>query len=160
MTGSINMIPASEARKQRYAFVVLPSPIEEGGFNIVFPDLPGISSWSPTLEEIPDNVREVLDMEFDGSEEDGWMVPAPSAYPEDDMIRWRQPQPPAEPNLTLLYTAQAAGEELSITAQAVNLVARKHDLGRIIGGQRLFTETEVEMMKARPRPGKRRKQLV
>lgn len=152
------MVPASEAKELRYGFVVIPSNIEDGGYSIIFPDLPGVSTWSPNLEEIASNVEEVLDLTFTGAEETGWLLPAPSLTSEDDLVRLDREQNP-EPDPSGLSTAAEAGAELGITAQAVNLVARKSALGRKIGDQRLFTKADIDRMKSRPRPGKRPKKL-
>lgn len=152
-----SLIRPVEARQRRYPFVVLPDETEDDGYSIVFPDLPGVSSWSPTLEEIPQNVREVLDLEFDGSEEDGWLVPAPSPYPEDDTIHIHQMQTPGVLNPDALKSARNVGDQLGISAQAVNAAARKLGLGRIIGEQRLFTPADIREIAARPRRGRPRK---
>lgn len=150
------MIKAAEARDLRYPFVALPTEVDDGGYTIVFPDLPGVSSWAPDLEAIAPNVREALELEFDGAEADGFLVPAPSAYPVDHLVRWGQGQTPAlDPDVPVL-TAATVGEELGISAQAVNLIARKRGLGWIVGRQRVFSQAHVEAMKDRPRRGQPR----
>jgi predicted RNase H-like HicB family nuclease len=151
------LIKAAEARGLRYPFVAIPDESDTGGYTLVFPDLPGVSSWAPTLDAVPSHVLEVLDLEFEGAEADGFLVPAPSGYPADRMVRWGQPQEPArDPDVPVL-TAAAAGEALGITAQAVNVLARKQNLGWILGRQRVFTAEQVEAMRDRPGPGQPRK---
>lgn len=154
---STTMIRPAEARRRRYPFVVLPDETEDDGYSIVFPDLPGVTSWSPTLEEIPHNVREVLELEFDGSEEDGWLVPAPSPYPDDDTIHIHQMQSPGVPDPNALKSAREVGDHLGISSQAVNAAARKLGLGRIIGEQRLFSPADVQALTARPGRGRPRR---
>lgn len=150
-------IKAAEARGLRYPFVAIPSVGEDGGYDIVFPDLPGLSSWAPTLESVPANVREVLDLNWDNAEATGYLVPAPPGYPVDQTVRWGQSQEPArDPDVPVL-TAAAAGEALGISAQAVNVIARKRNLGWIVGRQRVFTAEQVEAMRDRPGRGQPRK---
>lgn len=152
-----HLIKAREAQDLRYPFVAIPDESGAGGYTIVFPDLPGVSSWAPTLDAVPANVREVLDLEFEGADGDGLLVPAPSGYPADRTVRWGQAQEPArDPDVPVL-TAAAAGEALGITAQAVNVIARKRNMGWIVGRQRVFTAEQVEAMRDRPGRGQPRK---
>ncbi len=153
----MHKIKAAEARRLRYPFVAIPSDGEDGGYDIVFPDLPGLSSWSPSLEAIAGNVREVLDMDWDNAEAAGFLVPAPSGYPDDQFVHWGQKQEPVrDPDVPVL-TSAAAGEALGISAQAVNTLARKRNLGWILGRQRVFTIEQVEAMRDRPGRGQPRK---
>lgn len=151
------MIPVREARQRRYPIVIVP---DDEGYSIVFPDLPGISSWAETLDEIPPNVRTILRMKFDAAEAGGWLVPAPSPYPEDDTIHIHQMQTPAVPDPDALRSARDVGDQLGISAQAVNAAARKLGLGRIIGEQRLFTPADISEIAARPRRGRPCKQAA
>ena len=79
------LIKAAEARGLRYPFVAIPDESDTGGYTLVFPDLPGVSSWAPTLDAVPSHVLEVLDLEFEGAEADGFLVElfvvAPLALP-------------------------------------------------------------------------------
>ncbi len=153
-------IKAAEARGLRYPFVAIPNDGEDGGYDIVFPDLPGLSSWAPDLETIPANVREVLDLNWDNAEATGFLVPAPSGYPDDQMVHWGQEQEPArDPDVPVL-SASAAGEVLGISAQAVNSLARRRNLGWIVGRQRVFTVEQVKAMRDRPGRGHPRKEQI
>lgn len=154
------MIPAAEARRQRYSFVVLPDETEDDGYSIVFPDLPGVTSWAQTLDEVASNVRVALRLAFDGAEASGWLVPAPSPEQEDDMIHFNQMQTPGVLDPDALKSARDVGDQLGISAQAVNAAARKLGLGRIIGEQRLFTPADILEIAARPSRGRPRKQAT
>lgn len=153
----VHLIKPAEAQEFRYPFVAIPDESDTGGYTIVFPDLPGVSSWAPTLDAVPINVREVLDLEFAGAEADGLLVPAPSGYPANRMVRWGQAQEPARDPEVSVLSAAAAGQALGITAQAVNVLARKQNLGWVLGRQRVFTAEQVEAMRSRPGPGQPRK---
>lgn len=151
------MIKAETARTLRYSFVALPDEAEADGYHIVFPDLPGVTSWAPSLDAIAENVREVLELEFEGAAEDSLLAPAPSGYPDDESVRWGQEQAPMRDPDVPVMTAAEVGERLGITAQAVNLIARKRGLGWIVGRQRVFAANHVEEMKDRPGRGLPRK---
>ncbi|MDQ3674256.1 MAG: hypothetical protein M3365_07765 [Gemmatimonadota bacterium] len=153
----VHLIKLAEAQDLRYPFVAIPDESDAGGYTIVFSDLPGVSSWAPALDAVPINVREVLELESEGAEADGLLVAASSGYPADRTVRWGQAQEPArDPDVPVLTTA-AAGEVLGITAQAVNMLARKRNFGCILGRQRVFTVEKVEAMRHRPGRGQPRK---
>ena len=144
-------ITAAEARTRTYSFVAIP---DDEGYDIVFPDLPGVTSWAASLDEIAGNIREALDVTFEAAEISGWLVPAPSSYPTDGIVRLdgeQQPQPdPAGP----LLSAGEVADRLGISRRQVNAKAQKLGVGRIIGSQRVFSEADIDLVRPRPTRGR------
>ncbi|WP_347243939.1 helix-turn-helix domain-containing protein [Thermogutta sp.] len=56
-----------------------------------------------------------------------------------------------------LYTAPMAAKRLRISLSRVYQLARRRGLGRRLGRYWIFTESEVEAMRIRGRPGRPRK---
>jgi antitoxin HicB len=65
---------------REYPFHVIAS--RDGGYVIVYPDLPGCITQADTIEEIPDLAEEARRLWIEAEYEDGHDVPLPS-YPEE-----------------------------------------------------------------------------
>lgn len=59
-------------------------PTENGAFSVYFPDLPGCTSYGENLYEAQKNAQDALGLHVYGMEQDGDMIPQPSASPEID----------------------------------------------------------------------------
>lgn len=81
-----NALTAAEIEMVRYPFTVLPDA--EGGYVIVFPDLPGCMTQVESIEEIPHMAEDALRGWITVAYEDGQDIPAPST--EDEVKRLRQ----------------------------------------------------------------------
>lgn len=151
------VIPAAEARTRCYPFVALADEDEDGGYSIVFPDLPGVTSWARTLNDVAANVREALEVTFDVAELLGMLVAGPSGYPEDGVIRLDGEQRPEQDPTNPLFSATEAAERLGVSRRQLNAKAQRLGVGRKIGTQRVFTEAEIELVRPRPTRGRPRK---
>jgi predicted RNase H-like HicB family nuclease len=81
-------ISPAEAKRQNYPFVVIPSAGCDGGWVVVFPDLPSSSTWVADLADLATEVPAFLSFVFDADEDAGLLSPAPSGYPEDESFSW------------------------------------------------------------------------
>lgn len=64
----------------QYPFNVIPDP--DGGYVVVFPDLPGCLTQVETVDEIPAMAEEARRLWLETAHEDGHDIPLPS-YPEE-----------------------------------------------------------------------------
>jgi len=128
-----------------------------GGYSIVFPDLPGVTSWAPTLEDVAKNVREALEVTFDVAELHGMLMAGPSNYPEVGVIRLDGEQRPEADPANPLFSAAEAADRLGLSRRQLNAKAQRLGVGRKIGMQRVFTEAEIELVRPRPTRGRPRK---
>jgi len=143
------LIPIRDARKRSYPFVVLVDDDEDGGFSIVWPDLPGLTSWAETIAEVPGQVSEAIKLWFedrDGEE----LVPAPTTGVPENLELAGQLQP------TFLSAATVA-ERLGASKRQINAKAQRLGIGRIVGNSRVFTPAEVDLVRPRPTRGRPRK---
>ncbi len=70
---------------EKYARMAYPINVvadEDGGYVVVYPDLPGCITQVETLEEIPAMAREILELWVESELELGHSIPPPS-YPEE-----------------------------------------------------------------------------
>jgi predicted RNase H-like HicB family nuclease len=115
------------------------------GYGLYFPDLPGCVTAADTLEALPANAREALELHLTGMIEDGEAIPMASdigALPHD---------PEVDEVGVLLVEAQLAGEPtaLSVT-QPASLVARIDAAAQARGVSRdaILAESAEELLKA------------
>lgn len=59
-------------------------PTEGQEFSVYFPDLPGCTSYGETLSEAQKNAQDALGLHLYGMEQDGDLIPEPSATPKID----------------------------------------------------------------------------
>ena len=137
-------IQAIEALDIVYGFIA--SPSESGGWSIVFPDLPGCTSWALTWEEIEPQAREASALYLESLAEDGLLAPAPTFTHEHTPSRLDVVADPAGPTLTSSEVAR----ELGISQRRVNAIARKRQIGRRLGNYIVYRPEDVEEL----RPGK------
>lgn len=64
--------------KNRYSFIAV-FYTEENGISIEFPDLPGCLPCAETLDNAIKNAREALGLHLCGMEQDGEVIPEPTA---------------------------------------------------------------------------------
>ena len=147
-TGS-RLIPVKEARDRSYPFLVLVDDDNDGGYSIVWPDLPGLTSWAESIAEVPVQVSEALDLWFEDRDNEE-LVPAPTTgVPEKlEVIGEQQP--------TLLSAATVA-ERLGVSKRQINAKAQRLGVGRFVGNTRVFTPSEVDLVRPRPTRGRPRR---
>ena len=139
------MIPADQALDLHYSFSAIAG---EEGWDIVFPDLPGCTSWSADWEHIGTQAHEAFRMHVAGFREDGLLVPAPREYPlpvADAFV------PVLDPDVSLITAAQLA-QIFGVTPRRINAIARRRGLiGRRIGQTMAWSTAAIPLFK----PGQR-----
>lgn len=66
----------------RYIFLAIFEPCEEGGYTVTFPDLPGCITEGDTVAEAMQMAKEALELFLWNMEDDGETIPVPTK-PED-----------------------------------------------------------------------------
>src|SRR4029079_1493487 len=112
------MIPADQALDLHYSFSAIAG---DEGWDIVFPDLPGCTSWSADWEHIGTQAHDAFRMHLEGFREDGLLVPAPREHPlpaTDAFV------PVLDPDVSLITAAQLA-HIYGVTPRRINAIARR-----------------------------------
>ncbi len=158
MTDTIPVQPKDldELLARHYPFAAIPDP--SGGFGIVFPDLPGCTSYSPTWEGVGAAAREAsagwLEITFEmnhpiPASSDDW-DPSPD-WPTEPVRRLDgQPEPAPKP----IYTAEYVAGLLDLTPNRVRQIARARSLGQMVADIWMFTPADVVAMQDRPGRGR------
>lgn len=81
------MTSAAKVQAELKKYMAMDYPInlvadEEGGYVVIYPDLPGCITQVETLEEVPAMAREVFELWVESELEVGHNIPPPS-YPEE-----------------------------------------------------------------------------
>lgn len=133
----------------KYPFAALPT--EDGrGWEIVFPDIPGVVGFATTWDAVGTEAETILQIHIEGMIEDGHPIPAPD-------VEWNPvTRGPDDYRLPETYSSSEVAEMLGITGRRVAALSRSRNLGRMVGGTRVYTLADVEAMRDR-RPGRPRK---
>ncbi len=144
-------VPLEDVLARQYPFVASPEP--DGGFGILFPDLPGCTSSAENWEEIGSKAREASALWLEGEWYDNHPIPEPTYEWEPFEHDYRAPiarlDGLPEPEHERIYTAEEVAEQLGITRGSVHQIARASGVGTRINNSRLFTPSEVETLRAR-----------
>jgi predicted RNase H-like HicB family nuclease len=110
--------PLNDYLALQYPFNVLADP--DGGYVIVFPDLPGCMTQAETIDEIPQVAEEARRLWIETAYEDGEEIPLPS-YPEEYSGKFvlRLPR-----SLHRRLAEVAAREGVSLNQYVVSLLSR------------------------------------
>jgi predicted RNase H-like HicB family nuclease len=110
--------PLNDYLALQYPFNVLADP--DGGYVIVFPDLPGCMTQAETIDEIPQVAEEARRLWIETAYEDGEEIPLPS-YPEEYSGKFvlRLPR-----SLHRRLAEAAAREGVSLNQYVVSLLSR------------------------------------
>ena len=145
-----------EALARRYPFAVVPEP--RGGYDIIFPDLPGCSSYAATLAEIGPMASEAAESWLTSMFERNYPIPAPSTdwdpsppWPTEPIARLDgQPAPEPEP----IYSTEDVAELFGLTAIRIRQLAARFGAGTKVAGVWMFTPADVVAMQGRPGRGR------
>lgn len=121
---------------------------EDGGWVIVYPDLPGVVTQADTWEEIGEMAEDALRTWIAAQIEDGRPIPEPTDLP---LAEWDW----ASIGVPLLTTREVA-ERLGVTPRRVLAIAASRGMGRKIGHSMMFRPEDIEAMRPGPvgRPGR------
>ncbi|MDI3339268.1 MAG: type II toxin-antitoxin system HicB family antitoxin [Sphaerobacter sp.] len=109
----------------QYPFNVIADP--DGGYVIVFPDLPGCMTQAETLDEIPAMAEEARRLWIEVAYEDGLDIPLPS-YPEEYSGRFNV-RLPRSLHRALVESAEREG--VSLNQYVATLLARRDADARV-----------------------------
>jgi predicted RNase H-like HicB family nuclease len=126
---------------RNYTFVAK-ADLEDGGWVIIFPDLPGVITQADRWDEIGEMAEDALRTWVAAQIEDGRPIPEPSdvAVPGWD---W------ATVGVPLLTTSEVA-ERLQVTPRRVLALAANRGVGKKIGHSVMFRPDEVDAMRPGP----------
>ena len=147
------MIRVRDARTAAYPFVVFVDDDAEGGYSIVWPDLPGLSSWAATLDDIPMQVRDALELWFADLDDDALVAGPTCSILRDPILETREQVPP-------LFDTATLAARYGVSVRQINAKAQRLGLGRMVGHSRAFTAAEAEQVRPRPTRGRPRAQEV
>ena len=119
------MTTLDDVLARQYPFNVLADP--DGGFAIVFPDLPGCVTQAETLEEIPEMAEDARRLWLETAYEDGAEIPPPS-YPEEYSGKFNVRLPRS---LHRELADEAEREGVSLNTYVATLLARRDALARV-----------------------------
>jgi predicted RNase H-like HicB family nuclease len=147
-----------EALAARYPFEA--KVYADGTWGFRFPDLPGLSGYADTWEEIGPAAKESVRVHLEFMARDGDPLPAPTVEPDYVLVRADSPLAVilpefAEDEWAYLRTSMVA-EQLGLSEDRVRKLAASRGLGRKWGRDLFFTESDVEAMKIR-KPGRPKK---
>lgn len=142
----MNDLDALLARQYPFRTVIEPT----GGWSIVFPDLPGCTSYAETWDEIGLQARAAISLWLESEHEQGHPIPPPTVGDDGPGLGPDAFDLPAEPDL---LTARDVGVELGVTPRRVNAIAGRRGVGRRVGRSRLYSRADLAAL--RPgRPGR------
>jgi len=147
-----------EALTARYPFEA--KVYWDGTWGFRFPDLPGLSGYAETWEEIGPAAQESVRVYLEFMAREGDPIPAPTVEPDyievdpDSPLAVILPEDP-DGEWAYLRTSNVA-EQLGLSEDRVRKLAASRGLGRKWGRDLFFTESDVEAMKAR-KPGRPKK---
>jgi predicted RNase H-like HicB family nuclease len=125
---------------RNYTFIAK-ADLEDGGWVVMYPDLPGVMTQAETYEEVAAMAKDALRTWAEAQIEDGRPIPEPSdfAIPEWDWDTAGEP---------LITTADVA-KEFEVTPRRVLALAKDRGVGRRYGRSVMFTKRDVDRL----RPG-------
>ena len=145
----------ADAIARPYPFAVLPQ--EEGGYAIVFPDLPGCSSYAATPEEIGPMALEASQGWLASTFNRNYPIPAASTdWDPGPALRTGlarldgQPDPEPEP----LYTTEDVAALFGVSDSRIRQLATQLGTGSKVAGVWMFTPSDVVAMQGRPGRGR------
>lgn len=108
-----------------YPFNVIADP--DGGYVILFPDLPGCITQADTLEDVITMARDARELWIETAYEDGMDIPLPT-YPEEYSGRFNLRLPRS---LHRALAESAKREGVSLNQYVVSLLARRDANARV-----------------------------
>jgi predicted RNase H-like HicB family nuclease len=129
----------------QYPFNVIADP--DGGYVLIFPDLPGCMTQVETSEEIGPVAREIRTLWIETAYEQGMEIPLPS-YPEEYSGKFNVRLPRS---LHRLLADSAKREGISLNQYIVGLLSR-HDTQARLERQLAAVEDQLKVLQERFEP--------
>lgn len=124
-----------EELKHRYTYMVRFSE-DDGLWEIFYPDVPGLSTWVETKEEIGPEADLILTIWLQDLLESGKPLPSPTAH----AFKW-----PLEQR----ETTEMVAKKLGVSERRVLQIAHEQGLGVKIGRDYAFSPDDLETMRMR-----------
>lgn len=135
------MVTTQEVLARNYTFIAK-ADLEDGGWVIVYPDLPGVMTQADTYGEIGEMAEDALRTWAEAQIEDGKLIPEPT---DIDIPEWDW----SVLERDLVSTREVAAT-LGVTSRRVLALAKSRDVGTRIGRSVMFRRSDV----AKLYPGK------
>jgi predicted RNase H-like HicB family nuclease len=147
----------------RYPFEALLEDEEGGAWAIHFPDAPGCMTRAESWEEIGPAAREALHDWLEGCVESDVALPAPTYLdprPKTANAREERALSPVviDPDKQTLFTVRDIADYAGITPGRVRQIAGEQNVGKLVGGVRLFRRKDLCAFTDRRPPGRPRKE--
>lgn len=134
-------ITVEEVLRRNYTFIAK-ADLDDGGWFIMYPDLPGVMTQAETYEEIAFMAKDALRAWTEAQIEDGRPIPEPREYelPEWDWDKAGES----------LLTSGEVAEMLGVTSRRVLALAADRDIGQRFGRSVMFHPGDVERLRPGP----------
>jgi len=126
--------------KRHYSFVAA-ADLEDGGWVIKFPDLPGCMTTADTYEEIGTEAKSALESWIASQLRHGQAIPEPSDYP---LPEWNWPDRGTDNEV---LTVRQAADFFGISTRRIRAIASKRNVGMRIGQNIVFRRTDLEKLR-------------
>ncbi len=130
-----------EVLKRNYTFIAK-ADLDDGGWFIMYPDLPGVMTQAESYEEIAFMARDALRAWAEAQIEDGRTIPEPREYELPDWD-W-------ESAGETLLTSREVAAMLGVTPRRVLALAADRDIGERFGRSVMFRPEDVERLRPGP----------
>lgn len=134
----------AEVMNRNYSFVAA-ADLDDGGWVIKYPDLPGCMTTADTYDEIATEARAALEAWATSRINHGEPIPEPGNYP---LPEWDWSDDGAEGEV---MTTEQVAQHLGVTPRRVRAIAVQRRLGKKLGRSLVFHRSEL----AKLRPGRR-----
>lgn len=134
------------ALTSNYPFAAIPLPGGDG-WEIVFPDIPGVIGFAETWDAIGNEAHSILAEWLTIEDEDGRPLPAPD-HEWTPVSRNR-----GDFDVPRLHSAEDAATALGISRRRVTALARSRQVGSMVGNSLVFTDRDIDAMRERT-PGR------
>lgn len=140
-----------------YTFIAIADQ-DDGGWVIVYPDLPGCVTQADTHEEAARMAKDAFETWITYRYEEGLPIPEP-AFDADPNWDWDSVRPLDE---IPMLTSRDVATELNVTVGRVHQLARSRQAGERRGNALLYSRKDVERMQDRKpgRPAKKRGRTI
>lgn len=134
-------LTVKEVLNRNYTFIAK-ADLEDGGWVIVYPDLPGVMTQAETYLEVAEMAEGALRSWAEAQIEDGRPIPEPRDY---DMPEWNWQSAGEQ-----LQTTKEVAEKLGVTSRRVLALAADRNVGRRFGKAVMFSGEDVERLRPGP----------
>jgi len=131
-----------EVMSRNYTFIAK-ADLEDGGWVIVYPDLPGVVTQAETYEDIAVMAKDALASWAEAQIEDGRPIPEPSDF---DIPEWNNWESVGED----LLTTKEVAERLNVSTRRVLALAADRGVGERFGRSVMFRPQDVEALRPGP----------